>query len=212
MNLNSNHKSNKDSRIELLLKRVSRPFTGLLTGLLMRTPITPNMITIFGLFITLIASFFVLQEKLQLAGIVFITGSALDALDGDLARKTNRQSKFGAFLDSNVDRAQEGAIFMSLALYYASDDNVTGIALSFLAMISSYMVSYARARAEGLGFKGESGFMTRPIRVVILGASLIVAWVVPALLVISVSAFITAIQRGLSVWRQENIPENTDSN
>ena len=178
----------------------------------MRTPITPNMITIFGLFITLIASFFVLQEKLQLAGIVFIMGSALDALDGDLARKTNRQSKFGAFLDSNVDRAQEGAIFMSLALYYASDDNVTGIALSFLAMISSYMVSYARARAEGLGFKGESGFMTRPIRVVILGSSLIVAWVVPALFVISISAFITAIQRGLSVWRQENIPENTDSN
>lgn len=194
-----------------MLKRVARPFIGSLTGLLMRTPITPNMITIFGLVITLIAAYFVLQAKLQIAGLVFIAGSALDGLDGELARKTNRQSNFGAFLDSNVDRAQEGAIFMSLALYYFSEDNITGVALSFLAMISSYLVSYARARAEGLGFKGTSGFMTRPIRVVILGISLISTWIIPALLIISISGFITALQRGLSVWQEDKTPLNTDS-
>jgi CDP-diacylglycerol--glycerol-3-phosphate 3-phosphatidyltransferase len=206
MTLKPNQKTHKDSRIELLMKRISRPFTRSIIALLMRTPITPNMLTIFGLVITLIASYFVLQEQLQLAGIVFITGSALDALDGELARKTNRQSAFGAFLDSNVDRAQEGAIFMSLALYYSSDNNATGVALSFLAMISSYLVSYARARAEGLGFKGTSGFMTRPIRVVILGISLISNWILPALLIISISAFITALQRGRSVWQEDKVP------
>lgn len=211
MNLKSNEKIGKDSKIELMLKRVARPFIGSLTSLLMRTPITPNMITIFGLVITLIAAYFVLQAKLQLAGLVFIAGSALDGLDGELARKTNRQSNFGAFLDSNVDRAQEGAIFMSLALYYFSEDNITGVALSFLAMISSYLVSYARARAEGLGFKGTSGFMTRPIRVVILGISLISTWIIPALLIISISGFITALQRGLSVWQEDKTPLNTDS-
>ncbi len=194
-----------------MLKTIARPFIDALTGLLMRTPITPNMITIFGLVITLIASYFVLQEKLLIAGIVFIAGSGLDGLDGALARKTNRQSKFGAFLDSNVDRVQEGAIFMSLALYYFNHDNISGVALSFLAMINSYLVSYARARAEGLGFKGTSGFMTRPIRVVILGTSLILTWVIPALLIISISGFITALQRGRSVWREGTILSNTDS-
>jgi len=211
MNLKSNQKIGNDSKIELMLKTIARPFIDALTGLLMRTPITPNMITIFGLVITLIASYFVLQEKLLIAGIVFIAGSGLDGLDGALARKTNRQSKFGAFLDSNVDRVQEGAIFMSLALYYFNHDNISGVALSFLAMINSYLVSYARARAEGLGFKGTSGFMTRPIRVVILGISLILTWVIPALLIISISGFITALQRGLSVWREGTILSNTDS-
>ncbi|MQG20678.1 MAG: CDP-alcohol phosphatidyltransferase family protein [SAR202 cluster bacterium] len=211
MNLKSNQKIGNDSKIELMLKTIARPFIDALTGLLMRTPITPNMITIFGLVITLIASYFVLQEKLLIAGIVFIAGSGLDGLDGALARKTNRQSKFGAFLDSNVDRVQEGAIFMSLALYYFNHDNISGVALSFLAMINSYLVSYARARAEGLGFKGTSGFMTRPIRVVILGTSLILTWVIPALLIISISGFITALQRGRSVWREGTILSNTDS-
>ena len=211
MNLKSNQKIGNDSKIELMLKTIARPFIDALTGLLMRTPITPNMITIFGLVITLIASYFVLQEKLLIAGIVFIAGSGLDGLDGALARKTNRQSKFGAFLDSNVDRVQEGAIFMSLGLYYFNHDNISGVALSFLAMINSYLVSYARARAEGLGFKGTSGFMTRPIRVVILGISLILTWVIPALLIISISGFITALQRGLSVWREGTILSNTDS-
>ena len=110
-----------------------------------------------------------------------------------------------------MDRVQEGAIFMSLALYYFNHDNISGVALSFLAMINSYLVSYARARAEGLGFKGTSGFMTRPIRVVILGISLISTWIIPALLIISISGFITALQRGLSVWQEEKTPLNTDS-
>lgn len=184
------------------LRRYSRPAVRAVVRVLARTPVTPNAITVFGLVVTAAAAYVIATGGLFWGGVILLAGSALDALDGELARMTGRVSVFGAFLDSSIDRAQEGLLFMGLALYYHSVPNAWGVALSFLALIGSYMVSYTRARAEGLGFKGEFGFMSRPIRIILLGAALLAGWPTPVLGLIAILSVVTAIQRSAAVFRQ----------
>jgi CDP-diacylglycerol--glycerol-3-phosphate 3-phosphatidyltransferase len=170
--------------------------------LLAKTPVTPNAITVFGLGVTAAAAYVIATGGLFWGGVILLAGSALDALDGELARQTGRVSVFGAFLDSSIDRAQEGLLFMGVALYYHTAGSMWGVGLSFLALIGSYMVSYTRARAEGLGFKGEFGFMSRPMRIIFLGVSLLAGWPLPVLVVIALLSALTAVQRSAAVARQ----------
>ncbi len=184
------------------LRRLSRPVVWAVVRVLAKTPVTPNTITVFGLLVTAAAAYVIATGGLFWGGVILLAGSALDALDGELARQTDRVSVFGAFLDSTIDRVQEGLLFMGLALYYTALASMWGVALSFLALLGSYLVSYTRARAEGLGFKGEFGFMSRPIRIILLGGALLLGWPLPALGILALFTTVTAIQRSAAVARQ----------
>lgn len=184
------------------LRRFSTPVVRPIVSLLAHTPITPNAITVSGLFVTAAAAYAVAIGQLALGGGVLLFGSAMDAFDGALARATGRASKFGAYLDSVIDRMQESLLFLGLVIYYFDKDHELGVILSVLAMTGSYLVSYSRARAEGLGYRGETGFMPRPVRILVLGVALIVGQPLPALGIVAALSGLTTLQRGILVWRQ----------
>jgi len=166
--------------------------------------LTPNAVTLIGFAITLGAAYLVGSDRLLAGGIVFLLGGSLDLLDGALARLTGRVSSFGALLDSVLDRLGEASLFVGLAVYglragFSPAYLQFFILVVLLALILSQTVSYLRARGEGLGAVTTSGLMTRPERVVLLGAGLIahqVPWVLLAiLLIITVVSGFTLLQR-----------------
>ena len=161
---------------------------------------TPNGITILGFLITVVSAYLVGAGWLLAGGIVFLFAGGLDLIDGALARLTGSVSLFGALLDSVFDRLSEAALFVGLAVYVLREDmsddrQVFFITVLLLALIFSQMVSYLRARGEGLGAFTKSGLMTRPERVVLLGAGLIVGQIEWFLLVIAIVSCFTLIQR-----------------
>ena len=161
---------------------------------------TPNGITILGFLITVVSAYLVGAGWLLAGGIVFLFAGGLDLMDGALARLTSSVSLFGALLDSVFDRLSEAALFVGLAVYVMREDmgedrQVFFITVILLALIFSQMVSYLRARGEGLGASTKSGLMTRPERVVLLGAGLIVGQIEWFLLAIAVVSCFTLFQR-----------------
>ena len=161
---------------------------------------TPNGITILGFLITVVSAYLVGAGWLLAGGIVFLFAGGLDLMDGALARLTSSVSLFGALLDSVFDRLSEAALFVGLAVYVLREDmsddrQVFFITVILLALIFSQMVSYLRARGEGLGAFTKSGLMTRPERVVLLGAGLIVGQIEWFLLAIAVVSCFTLFQR-----------------
>ena len=135
-----------------------------------------------------------------------LLSGVFDLFDGALARATGKASKFGALLDSTVDRVAEAVILLGLLVFYIRDDSTEGTVLVYLALTGSIMVSYLRARSEGLGIECLVGVMTRPERVVTLGIGLIVGhwWPVVVLVVLGVIAgltLFTSVQRLFHSWR-----------
>ncbi len=167
--------------------------------------LTPNAVTLLGLALTGVAACLAAQGNFIIAGVVFLAASALDMLDGALARLTNQATRFGAALDSAADRLGEAFILLGVAWFYVRTDNDAGAILAFGATVASYMVSYLRARGEGLGIvMKETGLGTRTERVVIMAVGLLTGLVVPAMaLVLALSAF-TSGQRLYHLWRQGN--------
>jgi CDP-diacylglycerol---glycerol-3-phosphate 3-phosphatidyltransferase len=138
-----------------------------------RSRITPNAVTIIGFLGICAAAGLALARWWVPASLVFIASGLVDSLDGLLARYQNRATAFGAFLDSTLDRLAEGVIIGAIGITLAQDDDIWGLAACFVALTASFIVSYARARAEGLGIPGSSaGLMGRPERLVIVGAAL----------------------------------------
>jgi phosphatidylglycerophosphate synthase len=189
------------------LKRRSRMFAEGPALALGRLGFTPNGLTIVGSLLTASVGLLVAQGWFVAAGICLWLFSATDTLDGALARATNRVTVFGAFLDSVCDRYAEAAVFFGLVWYYQSRGDALGVALSYLAIIGSLMVSYARARAEGVGLQAaDVGWFQRPERIIALGLGLLVAPFVPvALLVVlallAVLTTVTVLQRVVHVAR-----------
>ena len=139
---------------------------------------TPNAITVLGFAVSLAAASVVGSGFLLAGGVVFLAGSALDLMDGSVARLTGRVTGFGALLDSVMDRLGEAALFLGMAIYAVRTDLGDGRLLFFLvalilALVASQTVSYARARGEGLGVVSRTGVMTRPERVALLSLGLI---------------------------------------
>jgi CDP-diacylglycerol--glycerol-3-phosphate 3-phosphatidyltransferase len=170
--------------------------------ILARMGLTPNMVTISGFALTLAVAIVLATGRLQLAGVLLIITLGADGLDGTLARLTGRSSRFGAFLDSTLDRWAEVAIYGALVWYFMSSGQDNGVLLATAAMASSLMVSYTRARAEGIGIPLKEGLLTRLERLIIL----IVGLIFPTLLIwalwtIAVLAGLTAIQRIYLTWR-----------
>lgn len=169
--------------------------------LLARTGVTPNALTWLGLGLSAVAGLLAAAGLLPLAGWLSLLASGLDLLDGALARATNQTSRFGALLDSTLDRYGEvfllGGVFVSAVTRNAVEE----LGLVFLALVGSLMVSYIKARAEALGFSCDVGVFTRPERVVVLGIGLITGLVAPALALVALFANLTALHRLFHVWR-----------
>lgn len=162
--------------------------------------LTPNGITILGFLITVVSAYFVGVGWLVAGGIVFLFAGGLDLMDGALARLTDTVSPFGALLDSVFDRLSEAALFVGIAVHamrdgISDDRKIFFITVLLLALIFSQVVSYLRARGEGLGVFTRGGVMTRPERVVLLGVGLIVGQIEWFLLAIAVVSCFTLFQR-----------------
>jgi CDP-diacylglycerol---glycerol-3-phosphate 3-phosphatidyltransferase len=186
-------------------KALARYVTGPVVRLLARTSITPNTLTVCSLLITIVAAVLVVLEYFIAAGLVMLFASFFDILDGALARSTNRVTKFGGALDSSLDRLAEAVIFIGLMVVYAGDQSIYGVVLAGVALLSSLMVSYVRARAEGLGIDCQVGLFTRAERIAVIVIGLLLArfsWVLTAaLIVIIIFSSITVGQRLYHIWK-----------
>ena len=171
-------------------------------GFLARWGVRPNQLTWLGFLLTAGVGAVLAAGRLQVGGILMLLTSSVDGLDGSLARKTRQQSRFGAFLDSTLDRFSEGAVLFGLMVWALSARRVADIALLFLILLGSVMVSYTRARAEGLGYTCEVGLFTRVVRVVFLAVGLIVPGIVRfTLVVMATLTWFTVAQRMLHVYQ-----------
>lgn len=168
---------------------------------LARLGVTPNQLTVLGLLIAGVAAYLMAKGWFLPAGLVLLSSGFFDLLDGALARRTGQATPFGAVLDSVSDRVAEAAVFLGLLLFYQARDNGGAVTLCYVALVTSFMVSYARSRAEAVGATGAVGFAGRAERILILSIALIVGYPVPALGVISALAAITFIHRVYHVWR-----------
>jgi len=168
-----------------------------------RLGLTPNMVSIFGLLISFWAAWIAADGRLFLGAVVLLIGSAFDMLDGDLARLQGRESKQGAFLDSNFDRLAEAALFTGLAWYYMQDFEHGTALLCMLALAGSLTTSYARARAEGLGTTCYGGWLQRPERMVLVIVGMLLGGSILSLViaVLAVATWATTVQRIWSVCR-----------
>src|SRR6478735_184873 len=140
---------------------------------LIESRLTPNAISLTGLALNLVAAVLVWEQLFFLGGIAFIIGSIMDTLDGRYSRMSGKGTPFGAFLDSTLDRVEEGIVLTSVAGYFALHGERVAAAAVVVAVLASLMVSYTRARAEALGVECKVGIATRPVRVVILSIGLV---------------------------------------
>jgi CDP-diacylglycerol---glycerol-3-phosphate 3-phosphatidyltransferase len=143
---------------------------------LVRLRVTPNAITVAGLLGSIGAAALILERQWVAAGLVYVAASLLDSLDGAVARESGRASAFGAFFDSTLDRLAEGIVLGAIGVTLAQDDAPVAVAACFLALTGSFLVSYTRARAEGLGVaSNKGGLMSRPERIVLTAAGIFFA-------------------------------------
>lgn len=180
-------------------------------GGLARTRITPDALTAAGVAFCAVAAVLVYFEHRNellffwLGATVFVVGSVLDILDGALARRSGKGTPFGAFLDSTLDRVSEGFVLAAIALVFARRGNEVALGFAIAGVAGSFLVSYARARAEALGLRGDVGVGDRTVRVVVITAGLVLApWgLLPwAIYVLAALVWITVAQRILSVRSQ----------
>lgn len=157
--------------------------------------VTPTMVTVFGLIFTLGIGYLAAIDELVIAGILMLVSGPIDMLDGALARRTGKESRFGALLDSLCDRLGEGAVLLGLLICSYDKGLIMEVVLVFIAMVASFMVSYIRARGEGLGVKAEIGLMTRPERLIVLAAGMLTGYLAISLILITVLSGVTAGQR-----------------
>ena len=180
---------------------------------LIESRLTPNAISLTGFALNLAAAGLIVDRMFFLAGIAFIIGSIMDTLDGRYSRMSGKGTPFGAFLDSTLDRLEEGIVLTAVAAYFASRNNEVAVAAVVIAVLGSLMVSYTRARAEALGVACKVGLATRPVRVVILSIGLVFAkgaslghfeLLAPAVYVLAALTAVTMLQRILYVRKELN--------
>jgi CDP-diacylglycerol---glycerol-3-phosphate 3-phosphatidyltransferase len=178
---------------------------------LIESRLTPNAISITGLIGNVIAAALILEHHFVLAGIAFILGSVCDMFDGRYSRMSGKGTPFGAFLDSTLDRVEEGIVLAAVAAWFAQERNDFAVGATVVAVVGSYMVSYTRARAEALGVECKVGIASRAVRVVILSVGLVFGaqelipgldLLEPAIYVMAALTVFTAFQRVLHVRRQ----------
>ena len=188
----------RESAVKRLKANVRRRAIPIGRGL-SRLGITPNFLTVTGCLLNFGVGAVLAFGYDLIGGVLVLVVGAFDMLDGALARATNRSTRFGAFLDSTLDRYSEAAVFLGILASAATRGDVAIVLLTYTAAVGSLMVSYARARAEGLGLSCEVGMLQRPERIILLGLGLIFGLTLPALVILAVLTNVTAIQRILHV-------------
>jgi len=188
---------------EVFVKSIEKP-----VDFFIRLNVNPNFFTILGLILSGIGAFFYGFGMLRLGGVAILLGGISDTFDGKIARSRGIASKFGAVLDSSLDRYAEFFMFFGIMAYlikFQSSLYQLTVIVAFLALMGSILVSYVRARAEGLGLTGNVGMMQRAERIVLIGlASLIHEYALIAVVwIVAFFANVTAIQRIHHVWKTE---------
>jgi CDP-diacylglycerol---glycerol-3-phosphate 3-phosphatidyltransferase len=182
---------------------------------LIESRLTPNAISMTGLALNVAAAVLVWQRWFFLGGIAFIVGSIMDTLDGRYSRMSGKGTAFGAFLDSTLDRIEEGIVLTAVGAYFADRGDQLAVAAVVVAVLASLMVSYTRARAEALGVECKVGIANRAVRVVILSAGLVFAkgaslgdfeLLKPAVFVLAALSVLTTLQRIAHVRRELSRP------
>jgi CDP-diacylglycerol--glycerol-3-phosphate 3-phosphatidyltransferase len=191
--------------------RTTEEFRAYARGRLIESRLTPNGISLTGLVLNLAAAVLVTQRLFVLGGVAFIVGSVMDTLDGRYSRMSGKGTLFGAFLDSTLDRIEEGVVITAVAWYFADTGHAIAAAACVLTVLGSLMVSYTRARAEALGVECKLGIATRPVRVVLLSIGLVFAkgaglvdieLLAPAIYAIAALTAVTVVQRVWHVRRE----------
>ena len=189
----------------------AREYQDLVRNRLIESRLTPNAISLTGLALCVLAAVLVWQDYYFLGGVAFVVGSICDTLDGRYSRMSGKGSPFGAFLDSTLDRIEEGIVLAAVAAYFAERGDDVAVAAVVLTVLGSLMVSYTRARAEALGVECKVGLATRPVRVVLLSAGLLFAkgaflgdfeLLEPAIYAMAALTTVTVVQRVLHVRRE----------
>ena len=194
----------KDEFVPLRIRAkgwATRYFSGPIARGLVALHISANAITIAGFFVAVGAAYLLSQGELVIGGIVMLAGAIMDMFDGAVARITGKASTFGAFLDSVLDRLGEAAVLFGLLVFYIREGNELGAFLAFGTAVLSIMVSYSRARAEGLSVQGDVGLMGRPERIIVMGIGLLSKYPQYAMGVIMAVSAVTIAQRTAHVWR-----------
>lgn len=164
--------------------------------------ISPNALTIFGALLNVGVAYILSTGRFLIGGIALLVAGCFDALDGSLARYTGKVSAFGAFLDSTMDRYSEALVYLGLLIYYSKSGALTQQVLIYVTLVGSLLVSYTRARAEGIGVTCKEGLFTRVERALVLLVFLLIDQMQIGLWVLAVLTNVTVIQRMLVVWRK----------
>ena len=193
------------------MNSTARDYQALMRSRLIESRLTPNAISLTGFALCVVAAVLVWQDYFFLGGVAFIVGSVCDTLDGRYSRMSGKGTPFGAFLDSTLDRMEEGIVLTAIGAYFASQGDELAVAATVAAVLFSLMVSYTRARAESLGIECKVGIASRAVRVVILSIGLVFAkgaglgdfeLLEPAVYVLAVLTIITTFQRIFHVRRE----------
>ncbi len=188
-----------------LAYRITDPVVGALS----KSGITPNALTLINLALNIVAAYVIATGHFLVGGVLILGSGLFDLLDGALARFNKQTTRFGAVLDSTVDRISEAATLCGLLIWYVSQEGATlEIVLVLVVLVGSFLVSYIRARAEGLGWQCQIGLFTRAERVIVLAIGLLlggvsISSVLVALCVLALFALVTVAQRLAYLWKQQ---------
>jgi phosphatidylglycerophosphate synthase len=166
--------------------------------------ISPNVLSITGFAVTLAAAL-IIPSNTMTGGFLVLIGGAFDLLDGVVARTNGKDTKFGALLDSTLDRYADAALFLAIGWLFFRQNNLTGVFFAVGSLVGAFLVSYVRARAEGLGIDCNVGLIERPERIALVAAGCITGWLFPVVFVLVVLSHITVIQRVVHVYRKTAI-------
>lgn len=188
-------------RIDLHVRHAILWLAALVARGLARSGVTPNQVTFLGLGLALAASIALCLGSPITAGLLFWAGGSLDMVDGILARLTGRESTFGAFLDSVLDRVGEGALLAAVAYHFAAEGRPEAVAAVVAALLGAMLTSYVRARAEALGLRCAAGLLARPGRVVLLVIGLLGNLLLEVIYLLAAATLWTSGQRVIGVYR-----------
>ncbi len=169
--------------------------------------IHPNILTIIGFLITLFASA-ILPFNLKVGGLLILLGGIFDFLDGVVARSNNKKTVFGAFLDSTLDRCSDFFIFFAIGCHFAIINNIGGILLTSVCLFGTFLISYIRARAEGLGIQCKVGLMERPERIILISFGCLISWLYYVMILLFFFTYFTILQRVLHVYNNHKRIDN----
>ncbi len=195
--------------LTLLPRRAPKLLVDPIVGVLARTGVTPNQISLAGFGGNLGAAVLAARGEFLWAGIVMLVFSAMDLLDGALARATGRATKFGAVFDASLDRMSEAALLGGLSYYFAERGQTEEVILCFTALAGSLLVSYVRAHALSQGANMKDGIFTRVERVILLAVVLMIDQVTIGLWILAVLTFATVVQRIYVAWKM--LPNDASS-